>query len=160
VIAHNRGRKGKTLWCDGPEGVPLRFALEGDEAQEARRVRRWIESCRSRGRRLSDCAVLYRTHAQSRALEIELRQHGIAYQIVGGISFFQRREVKDLLAYLRLAVNPSDTVSFWRVWNLPRRGLGPAVRSQVEAVLESGVPTPSEALVRVAASGALNRPAR
>ena len=160
VIACNRHRKGKTLWCEGPEGDPIRFALASDEAEEARRVRRWIESCRSRGRRLSDCAVLYRTHAQSRALEIELRQSGIGYQIVGGISFFQRREVKDLLAYLRLAVNPVDLVSFWRVWNLPRRGLGPGVRAQVEAALEAGAATPPEALARVAAEGRLPRPAR
>jgi len=160
LIANNRSRKGKTLWCEGPEGELLRFALQRDEAEEARRIRRWVESCRSRGRRLADCAVLYRTHAQSRALEIELRQSGIAYQIVGGISFFQRREVKDLLAYLRLAVNSSDRVSFWRVWNLPRRGLGPGVRAQVEAALESGAATPAEALARVAAGGSLNKPAR
>jgi len=160
VIKNNRGRKGKTLWCDGPEGESLRFVLAGDENEEASRIRRWIESRRARGRRLDDCAVLYRTHAQSRALELDLRQHGLAYQIVGGISFFQRREVKDLIAYLRVAVNPADTVSFWRIWNLPRRGLGPGVRAQVESTVAARGGTALDALAVVAASGALNRPAR
>ena len=160
VIKNNRGRKGKTLWCDGPEGEALHFVLAADEAEEASRIRRWIESRRSRGRRLDDCAVLYRTHAQSRALELEMRQHGMPYQVVGGLSFFQRREVKDLVAYLRLAANPNDTVSFWRVWNLPRRGLGPGVRAQVESTMAAQGTNPLDALRAVAASGVLNRPAR
>src|SRR6185503_2698022 len=103
VISNNRSRKGKTLWCDGAEGARLRFVLTADETEEAVRIRSWLEGRRSRGRRLDDCAILYRTHAQSRALELELRQHGLPYQIVGGISFFARREIKDLVAYLRLA---------------------------------------------------------
>ncbi|HZJ69987.1 MAG TPA: ATP-dependent helicase, partial [Planctomycetota bacterium] len=89
-----------------------------------------------------------------------MRQHGTPYQIVGGLSFFQRREVKDLVAYLRLAANPNDTVSFWRVWNLPRRGLGPGVRAQVEGMMLAQGVNPPDALRAVAASGALNRPAR
>jgi DNA helicase-2/ATP-dependent DNA helicase PcrA len=160
VIANNRGRKGKTLWCDGPPGERLRFFLAADEGEEARRVRRWIEGRVAAGLKRSDCAVLYRTHAQSRALEVEMRQSGLGYQIVGGISFFQRREIKDLLAYLRLVANPRDTVSFWRVWNTPRRGLGPSVRAQVEAVMNERGIAPGEALGAVAAAGGLNRPAR
>jgi len=160
VIRNNRSRKGKTLWCDGPEGEPLRFVLAGDEAEEAARIRGWIETRRSRGRRLEECAVLYRTHAQSRALELEFRQRGIPYQVVGGVSFFQRREIKDLIGYLRLAANPADTVSFWRVWNLPRRGLGPGVRAQVETVMGERAAGPLEALAAVLAGGTLNRPAR
>jgi len=160
VIRNNRSRRGKTLWCDGPEGEMLRFVLAGDEAEEARRIRAWVEGRRARGRRLEDCAVLYRTHAQSRALEIELRQSGLPYQIVGGVSFFQRREVKDLIAYLRLAVNAADAVSFWRVWNLPRRGLGPGVRTQVESAMREHDLDAPAALARVVAGGNLNRPAR
>ena len=95
-----------------------------DETAEARRVRRHLESRVRAGGRLADCAVLYRTNAQSRALETELRHAGLAYEIVGGVSFYQRREVKDLLAWLRLLVNPADSASFFRVWNTPRRGLG------------------------------------
>jgi DNA helicase-2/ATP-dependent DNA helicase PcrA len=160
VIKNNRSRKGKTLWCDGPEGEPLKFILAADETEEASRIRRWIETRQSRGRRLEDCAVLYRTHAQSRALELEFRHAGLAYQIVGGVSFFQRREIKDLIGYLRLAANPADTVSFWRVWNLPRRGLGAIVRGQVETVMTERGVVPLEALEAVIAGGTLNRPAR
>ena len=133
VIANNRARTGKNLWCDREEGAPLRFVLAQDEVEEARRVRGFLAERVRRGGRLSDCAVLYRTNAQSRAFETELRQARMPYQIVGGVSFYQRREVKDLLAYLRLAVNPDDTVAFWRVWNTPRRGLGPTARAAVEA---------------------------
>jgi DNA helicase-2/ATP-dependent DNA helicase PcrA len=171
VIANNVARKGKTLWSEREPGPPLRFVLAADDAEEARQVRRFLERQRGRGRRLADCAVLYRTNAQSRALETELRAGGIAYEIVGGVSFYQRREVKDLLAYLRLVVNPADTASFWRAWNTPRRGLGPAVRAQVEARLSAGAlgpllpdaaaaANPVDALRALAASGALARTAR
>jgi DNA helicase-2/ATP-dependent DNA helicase PcrA len=159
VIANNRSRKGKTLWCEREGGAPLRFILAGDEVEEARRIRGALEGWVRGGGRLSGCAVLYRTNAQSRALEIELRQHGMPYQIVGGVSFYQRREVKDMLAYLRLAVNPADAVSFWRVWNTPRRGLGSGVREKVEARMRDGE-TPLEALRALADSGALARAAR
>jgi DNA helicase II / ATP-dependent DNA helicase PcrA len=132
VIANNRARKGKTLWSEREEGPRLQFALLADEAEEAKRIRRLLDEHRRRDGRLDDVAVLYRTNAQSRAIETELRHHQIPYEIVGGVSFYQRREVKDLLAYLRLVVNPDDAVAFWRVWNTPRRGLGPGVRALVE----------------------------
>ena len=159
VIAHNRARKGKTLWCEREAGERLRFVLAADETDEALRVRRFLEERVRRGKRLDEAAVLYRTNAQSRALESELRQHGLAYEIVGGVSFYQRREVKDLLAYLRLAVNPADAVAFWRVWNTPRRGLGPGVRAEVEAVMSGRGVTPVEALRALAREGALSRAA-
>jgi len=159
VIAHNRARKGKTLWCEREDGPRLRFALATDESDEARRVWRFLEERVRRGRRLEEAAVLYRTNAQSRALESELRLQGMAYEIVGGVSFYQRREVKDLLAYLRLAVNPADAVAFWRVWNTPRRGLGPALRAEVEAVMSGRGVTPVEALRALAREGALARAA-
>ena len=160
VIEHNVARKGKTLWCEREAGALLRFVLAADELEEARRVRQWLEQQTSRGRRLSDCAVLYRTNAQSRALETELRQTGHAYEIVGGVSFFQRREVKDVLAYLRLAVNPQDTASFFRSWNTPRRGLGPAVEAQVRARLERPGAEPVQVLRELAAAGRLRGAAR
>jgi DNA helicase-2/ATP-dependent DNA helicase PcrA len=159
VIAHNRARKGKTLWCEREAGARLRFALAEDEFDEARRVRRFLEDHVRRGRRLDEAAVLYRTNAQSRALESELLQQGLAHEIVGGVSFYQRREVKDLLAYLRLAVNPADAVAFWRVWNTPRRGLGSAVRREVEAVMSGSGVTPVEALRALVREGALSRAA-
>ena len=160
VIANNRARKGKTLWSEREEGARLRFALAADEADEARRVRGFLEERVRRGGRHDDVAVLYRTNAQSRALESELRHHRIPYEIVGGVSFFQRREVKDVLAYLRSAVNPLDAVAFWRVWNTPRRGLGPGVRARIEQRMAAGSPDPAAALRALAAAGELSKAAR
>jgi DNA helicase-2/ATP-dependent DNA helicase PcrA len=160
VIAHNVARKGKTLWSEREAGAPVVFALTADETAEARRVRHWLQRQQARGRQLADCAVLYRTNAQSRALETELRQHGVPYEIVGGLSFFQRREVKDVLAYLRLTVNPLDLASFFRAWNTPRRGLGPAVEAQVRARLVAPGTDPVGALRGLAADGALKGAAR
>ena len=159
VIAHNRGRRAKTLWSEREEGPRLRFVLAADEVDEARRITAFLDERRRRGGRLDECAVLYRTNAQSRALEIELRARSTPYEIVGGVSFYQRREVKDLLAYLRLVANPRDGAAFWRVWNTPRRGRGPAVRGLVEARIErDGAPV--EALRALEAGGTLTRVAR
>ena len=157
VIANNRERKGKNLWCDKGDGAKLRFVLAADEQDEARRVIGFLTEHRRSGGRLDDAAVLYRTNAQSRALETELRQQGLRYEIVGGISFYARREVKDLLAYLRLAVNPADRVAFWRVWNTPRRGLGEALRTRLESL---DAERPLEALRSLAAQGQLKGAAR
>jgi DNA helicase-2/ATP-dependent DNA helicase PcrA len=160
VIARNRMRRGKQLWCDREDGARLRFVLAPDEVEEARSIRQFLLGRVRRGGRLDDCAVLYRTNAQSRALETDLRQHVVPYEIVGGISFYQRREVKDLLAYLRLAVNPADSVSFWRVWNTPRRGLGEGVRGRVEERMARDSASPLEALRSLAAAEGLTRAAR
>jgi DNA helicase-2/ATP-dependent DNA helicase PcrA len=150
VIANNRERKGKTLWSERDAGAPLRFVLARDEGDEARRIASFVEArARRADGRLSDCAVLYRTHAQSRAIETEFRHRKIAYELVGGLSFYQRREVKDLLAYLRLAVNPADANAFWRVINTPKRGLGDAVRARIEARLAHGAVHPLAALREV-----------
>ncbi|NOT35150.1 MAG: ATP-binding domain-containing protein, partial [Candidatus Eisenbacteria bacterium] len=112
-----------------------------------------------RTRSITELAVLYRTNAQSRALETELAMRGVHYEIVGGVAFYQRREVKDVLAYLRLGVNPLDAAAFWRAWNTPRRGLGDAVRSRVEERVANGAASPLEALRRLASEGALSRAA-
>lgn len=159
VIANNQARKGKNLWCERGPGAPLRFALCADETAEARRIRRHLEARVGAGGRLAECAVLYRTNAQSRAIETELRHAGIAYEIVGGVSFYQRREVKDLLAWLRLLVNPADATSFFRVWNTPRRGLGATLQAQIESRLALGA-APAAALRELRAEGALRGPAR
>ena len=155
VIAHNRTRRPKTLWCEREDGARLRFLLAADETDEARRIRAFLEARVRRGGRYDACAVLYRTNAQSRALETELRLAGIPYEIVGGVAFYQRREVKDLLAYLRLVVNPADTVAFWRVWNTPRRGLGDGVRARVEARMAHDGSSPAAALEALAREQAL-----
>jgi DNA helicase-2/ATP-dependent DNA helicase PcrA len=160
VIAHNRKRQGKRLWCEREDGPRLRFILAGDEIEEARRIGDFLRSRARAGHRHDECAVLYRTHAQSRALETELRRSRIPYEIVGGVGFYQRREVKDLLAYLRLASNPADAVAFWRIWNTPRRGLGDGVRARVEARMAAVGATPLEALRGLATAEPLARAAR
>jgi DNA helicase-2/ATP-dependent DNA helicase PcrA len=157
VIENNRERKGKRLWCDRGDGARLKFVLAADEQDEARRIVSVLRERVRNGGRLDEAAVLYRTNAQSRALETELRQYGLRYEIVGGVSFYARREVKDLLAYLRLAVNPADRVAFWRVWNTPRRGLGEALRARLEA---RDPERPQTALRALAVEGALKGAAR
>ena len=125
VIGNNRGRKGKNLWTDAGDGDLLRLGDCGDDRAEARHVVAAISSiCEREGLGRRDAAVLYRTNAQSRALEEELQRGGVPYVIVGSIRFYERREIKDLLAYLRLLVNPADDVSLLRVINTPKRGIG------------------------------------
>jgi DNA helicase-2/ATP-dependent DNA helicase PcrA len=123
-------------------------------------VRGFLDEHLRRGGRYEDIAVLYRTNAQSRAFETELRHRGIPYEIVGGVAFYQRREVKDVLAYLRLLANPADAVSFFRIWNTPRRGLGPAVRVLLEErAARDGIP-PLEGLRALVREDALRGTAR
>ena len=125
LIRNNQDRKGKELWTRAGEGARIEVVECDTDRGEARYVvgalRRLIESD---GYSPSDIAVLYRTNAQSRPFEEELQRAGTAYVIVGGIRFYERKEVKDLLAYLRLLVNPADDVSLLRVINEPRRGIG------------------------------------
>jgi DNA helicase II / ATP-dependent DNA helicase PcrA len=160
VIENNRSRKGKTLWSDREDGPRIRFVLAEDDVDEARRIRGFLAEHLRRSGTLADVAVLYRTNAQSRALETELRKHLVPYEIVGGVPFYQRREVKDLLAYLRLVQNPSDQVAFFRAWNTPRRGLGPVVRAMVEQRAASMSASPLEALRGLTEGDALTRNAR
>ncbi len=123
VVANNVGRKGKELWTDNPKGERIGLAEAWDERDEARRVCRALKD-RPRGESLRSHVVLYRTNAQSRALEEALRREALPYVIVGGIKFYERREVKDVLAYLKAAVNPADEVSLRRIVNVPGRGIG------------------------------------
>ena len=135
VIRHNLDRKGKNLWTHAEEGDPLRVGDCGDDRAEARHIVGAISAtCRKEGLSLSEAAVLYRTNAQSRALEEELQRGGVPYVIVGGIRFYERREIKDLLAYLRLLVNPADDVSLLRIINVPRRGIGAATVERLREV--------------------------
>jgi DNA helicase-2/ATP-dependent DNA helicase PcrA len=138
VIARNRARKGKTLWTTRDAGMRLRLLLAGDEQAEGERLAREALKQREKGRALRDVAVLFRTNAQSRALELAFRRAGVAYDLVGGVSFFDRKEVKDVLAYLRVALNPRDSVSFLRIMNVPKRGLGDKVRERLEDAVREG----------------------
>jgi DNA helicase-2/ATP-dependent DNA helicase PcrA len=125
IIAENTGRIGKTLTTRRRGGEPVTLLAAADERDEAEWVVRELERRSAAGDwSYGDMAVLYRTNSQSRALEEAFRRAGIPYRLVGAISFYERREVKDLLAYLRLVANPSDDEAFLRAVGVPRRGLG------------------------------------
>ena len=127
VILHNRSRKQKKLWTDKGGGEPIELFEAMDERDEANRVcNRILQGTRYGDRSCNDYAILYRTHAQSRVLEMYLKSYDIPYRVYGGTSFFQRAEVKDILSYLRLMHNPNDDVAFLRIVNVPRRGIGDA----------------------------------
>lgn len=135
MVAHNRGRKEKTLWTDkgAGEGITLLEAL--DERTEAMAVLDKLQVERAQNlRALSDFAVLYRVNAQSRSFEDQLRRMGLPYVIVGGVRFYERREVKDILAYLRVIANPNDALSLRRIINVPRRGIGSTTLGKIEAL--------------------------
>src|SRR5437016_6181924 len=124
VISHNRERKEKRLWSELGEGEPVRVVEVEDEHAEARFVAAEIAGLIEFGASLSEIAVVYRTNAQSRVLEDVLVRQGVAYQVIGGPRFYERAEIKDLLAYLQVIDNPYDTVSLTRIANKPRRGVG------------------------------------
>lgn len=132
LVSHNRGRKIKKLWSDRGTGELLTVFECRDEHEEARLVCEEILGT-LRERPASDVAVFYRVNAQSRVLEDMLVRQGVGYQVVGGTKFYQRAEIKDLLAYLRTAVNPSDDLSLLRVINTPRRGLGEVAIGRLQA---------------------------
>ena len=133
VISRNRNRKDKRLWTDKLGGEPIVYVRAGDEIEEADYITRAIRETRSADSKTT-VAILYRTNAQSRAIEDALMREGIAYRIIGGVRFYERKEIKDLLAYLRLVMNPHDDVSFRRVVNVPTRGIGKTVMEALEAV--------------------------
>jgi len=125
VIADNKGRIGKTLRPNRATGEPVVVLAAADERDEAEWIVREFRTRQSAGDWMwTEMAVLYRTNAQSRALEEAFRRAGVPYRIIGAISFYDRREVKDLLAYLRLVANPADDEAFLRAAQVPRRGLG------------------------------------
>ena len=124
LIAHNGSRMGKNLWTDGHAGEKIVVFSAFNELEEARFVSDRILTEISRGRSVDDIAILYRSNAQSRVLEEALLRAGIAYRIHGGLRFFERAEIKDALAYLRLLSNPHDDTAFERVVNFPTRGIG------------------------------------
>ena len=125
VIALNALRKDKQLWTSNEQGLPVTVFEAYNEVEEASHVAAEIERLVARGEcALRDCAVMYRTNAQSRVLEEAFMRKGLHYKLVGGVRFYERREVKDVLAYLRLIQNPYDSVSLHRVINVPPRGIG------------------------------------
>lgn len=132
VVKNNQKRVEKKLWTENPEGQSIKLIEAKDEIDEAERIVGEIERLREKhGCRLSDFSIFYRTNAQSRVFEDSFRRSGIPYTVVGTVRFYERAEVKDILAYLRLVHNPNDNVSFKRVINVPRRGIG---KTTIEAM--------------------------
>ena len=124
VIANNSERLGKELWTEGAEGEPISLYAAFNEVDEARFVVGRLKDWKEKGGLLADCAILYRSNAQSRVLEEALMQDAMPYRIYGGLRFFERQEIKDAMAYLRLINNRGDDASFERVVNTPTRGIG------------------------------------
>ncbi len=136
VVSHNSGRLGKTLRATKPGGAKPQLALLDDQDQEVEFCARIVRAHQKQGGSLSDIAILYRTNAQSLAFEKDFPRKGIAYRLVGALRFYEREEVKDVLAYLALLLNPRDEIAFRRVVNKPARGLGD---SSVDLILDKAL---------------------
>ena len=158
LIRQNRNRKEKRLWTDRTGGAPIRYFRGGDELEEADFVTaRLREALAAEEERIG---VLYRTNAQSRALEDALIREGLAYKIIGSVRFYERKEIKDALAYLRLLVNPDDDVSLRRVINVPARGIGKGVLTsldELQPVAADAGPLFADAAVAAGSTGSLWR---
>jgi DNA helicase-2/ATP-dependent DNA helicase PcrA len=137
VIAHNRDQKPKSLWTDHGDGDPVRIRELDDEHAEARYVVGEIERLVDEGASRAEIAVFYRTNAQSRVIEDTLVRRDIGYQVIGGTKFYERAEIKDAIAYLTILANPFDVVSFTRVVNSPRRGIGQTSLGRVVGYAQS-----------------------
>jgi DNA helicase II / ATP-dependent DNA helicase PcrA len=157
VIANNTERKGKTLWTQNARGEKIDlFHAQDDRAEAGWVARRVLEE--GRKRQYEDLAVLYRTNAQSRSFEEAFRRERIPYQVVGAMQFYERKEVKDVLAYLKLAVNPGDDVAFRRIVNVPPRGMGDTTVDAIELLARTEGLNLHDAARRLVDQGAL--PAR
>ncbi len=133
VVRENRNRKDKSLWTQNEAGSLVLCYRAEDETDESEFVCEKIQALnRDEGFSFSDMAVLYRTNAQSRVLEDVLRRTGLPYQVIGGLRFYERKEIKDVLSYMRVVLNPSDSVSLKRIGNVPVRGIGKASLEKVE----------------------------
>jgi DNA helicase II / ATP-dependent DNA helicase PcrA len=133
LIKNNTQRKNKTLFTSNVEGDLIHVVEERSDYDEARYVVKTIQSMMSQGEgQFSDYAIFYRTNAQSRVLEEQLRTHNVPYKIVGGVRFFERMEIKDIISYMKLCMNPADDMALKRVINVPARGIGKTTVMQLE----------------------------
>ena len=137
VIANNKQRHGKRLWSQIGAGDPITHAVAATAEDEARWVAREIHQLNQDGRRWQDIAVMYRSNIQAKVLEDELRQAGVPYVMYGGQQFFERKEVKDVIAYLRVALNPRDELALRRIINYPARGIGATTVERFAAASQS-----------------------
>ena len=141
VIENNENRKPKTLWTQNPTGDRITFFKTSNERDEAKRIIEEIKSLAEKDISYRDIALLYRINAQSRALEEAFLNSGIPYIIVGGLKFYERKEIKNIIAYLRVVCNPEDSISLQRIINVPKRGLGLTTLGKLNKVAETkGLP--------------------
>jgi DNA helicase-2/ATP-dependent DNA helicase PcrA len=155
VIEPSKQRVPKALWTQNADGGLVEVRAASDERDEASQVARIVDACMREGWSRRELAILYRTHAQSRVLEEAMRAARIPYKIVGGLKFFDRAEVKDLLAYLRVVVNPRSDVDLLRVINVPARGIGGTTVERLQATATSTQQSVLDA-VRAVAAGSLD----
>ena len=156
VIGRNRGRKDKRLWTDKKGGESILYMRAGDEIEEADFITRAVREARQKNPKTL-AAVLYRTNSQSRAIEDALMREGVPYRIIGGVRFYERKEIKDVLAYLRLVINPHDDVSFRRVVNVPARGVGKTVMETLDTIDLNEVDTDLPPLLAVGLDPVVSR---
>ena len=141
VIAHNGGRKDKTLWTEHGSGEKIRLYCAQDERDEAAWIVQKVEELRKNGSSLGQMAILYRTNAQSRVPEEMLMKAGVPYRVFGGQKFYERKEIKDIIAYMRVIANPADDISLTRIINVPKRAIGDATVETLAAyAAKEGIP--------------------
>jgi DNA helicase-2/ATP-dependent DNA helicase PcrA len=162
LITHNEGRLGKTLRPGREDATGERVAVVGlwDSDEEARMVGERIESLRRDGDRLREMAILVRAGSQTRAFEDRLNTLGVPYRIVGGVRFYQRQEIRDAIAYMRLVAQPADDLAFERIVNVPRRGIGEVALRAMHETARSNAVSLMEAAARLVAAGELKGQAR
>ena len=138
VIKNNKGRKSKKLWTNNGDGEKIQFYKAEDERDEAKNIINEIKTLREKeGRKYSDFGVLYRTNAKSRIIEDYLMSEALPYKVVGGQKFYDRKEIKDIIAYLRLIYNPADFISLKRIINEPKRGIGKTTIDNIQSCANS-----------------------
>lgn len=157
VIENNTGRKPKNLWTENKSGADIIYFQAVDERDEARFVIEQLQNLqRTENKKLGDMAILYRTNTQSRIFEEMLIKSGINYNMVGGLKFYERKEIKDIIAYLRVIFNPADSLSLLRIINVPKRGIGDASLAKIQAYAAANSVSLFEAVSNAAAIDGLS----
>lgn len=157
VIENNTGRKPKNLWTENKSGADIIYFQAVDERDEARFVIEQLQNLqRIENKKLGDMAILYRTNTQSRIFEEMLIKSGISYNMVGGLKFYERKEIKDIIAYLRVIFNPADSLSLLRIINVPKRGIGDASLAKIQAYAAANNVSLFEAVSNAAAIDGLS----
>lgn len=157
VIENNTGRKPKNLWTENKSGTDIIYFQAVDERDEARFVIEQLQNLqRTENKKLGDMAILYRTNTQSRIFEEMLIKSGISYNMVGGLKFYERKEIKDIIAYLRVIFNPADSLSLLRIINVPKRGIGDASLAKIQVYAAANNVSLFEAVSNAAAIDGLS----